>query len=100
MINIYRSHIPDERFSSNFQCKFRKCYPLQILFDFKSMGHLLGFQNLSTNVWDKPRSSYTLALKYLFAGNIKRFYNIRGMVNKLFQYYRNFSVDMPNILRI
>ena len=40
VINIYTAHKPDKRFSSNFQCEFRKYYPLQIWFDFKSTGPL------------------------------------------------------------
>ena len=37
-INMYRVHKPDKRFSSNFPCEFRKCYPLQVWCDFKSIG--------------------------------------------------------------
>ena len=38
MINMYTAHKPDERFASKIQYEFRKVYPLQTWFDFKSTG--------------------------------------------------------------
>ena len=56
MVNMYTAHKPDKRFLLILQCLFRKCYPLQILFDFK---------NLSMNFWDKPRTLSSLIVNGL-----------------------------------